>query len=267
MNQLQLPRPPVLPDDIEDDFVAPYFRWPRVERTCAAIAGPVDEAAHLRMHVPRTTPPQSWKQMRVVPVIDEFSPGTVVLLLNDANFPVELGQLLVAAEANIVGIASDESGLGAPKVDVLLGAVDDLTVWTGMTKQALSKYLGVSYSTVLSWRREKPERPRHRRIPTLLVLWSAVSGAQEEFGVEDAARMVWAAGKTEAGMPAIPADELADWLIDETSEANLPEFLSDDGYVAGTAVIPNIAQLTAAEERLHAALEAPQLESNYRASR
>jgi len=90
-----------------------------------------------------------------------------VLHLDDVNFPVELRRLLVGAAGHILGVPSDEADLGAPKVDVLLGAVDDLTAWAGMTKQGLAKYVGVSYSTVLSWRREKPARPRHRRIPTL----------------------------------------------------------------------------------------------------
>lgn len=90
-----------------------------------------------------------------------------MLHLDDVNFPVELRRLLVGAAGHILGVPSDEADLGAPKVDVLLGAVDDLTAWAGMTKQGLAKYVGVSYSTVLSWRREKPARPRHRRIPTL----------------------------------------------------------------------------------------------------
>lgn len=265
MSQLQLRRPAVSPDDLDtDDFAAPYFRWPRVERTCAAIAGAVDDAANVRVYVPHTTPPPAASPLRVV---TRFRAGTEVLHLDDVNFPMELRRLLVEAAGSVVSVASDEADLGAPKVDVLLGAVEDLTAWTGLTKQKLAKYVGVSYSTILSWRREKPVHPRHPRIPTLLTLWSAVSGALEEFGVEDAARMVWAAGKTGDGQPAIPADDLAAWLIDETSEANLSEFLTEDGYEAGTAPVADVEELTAAEGRLHAALEAPHVESDARAGR
>lgn len=256
MSQLQLPLPSVSTDDLEaDDFVAPYFQWPHVVRTSAAIAGAVDEVAQLRTYVSRTTLPHSWDPIRVLSVLDRFCVGPIVLRLDDANFQSDLRPLLRGAAGDIFATTSDEAELGAPKVDVLLGAVEDLTRWTGMTKHALSKYLGVSYSTVLSWRREKPERPRHGRIPTLLALWSAVSGAQEEFGADDTARMVWAAGRSEGGLPAIPADELATWLIDETSEANLSEFLTDDGYQAGAAPTPDVEELTAAEGRLHANLE------------
>lgn len=265
MSQLQVVRSSVS-EDLEDDFVAPYFSWPRVERTCAAIYGPVDEAAQLRVRQPSPTEVE-WKPVRALSVVDRFLVGNIVLRLDDENFPVELQRMLSGTMHNLLGLGRSDADLGAPKVDVLLGAVEDLTVWTGMTKQALSKYVGVSYSTVLSWRRERPSRPRHAHIPTLLALWSAVSGAQEEFGAEDAVRMVWAAGKTLDGLPAFPAEELANWIVDQTTEANLSDFLSDDGYVAGTAPVPDVEELAVAEGQLHAALEAPRAESDHRAGR
>ena len=241
--------------ELEDEFVAPYFKWPHVDRTFAPISESLNEAARLHFNPPHTTVPRAWKGMQVVSVVDKLYEGSFVLDLDDENFSDELGRMLSAGARELVVGTTDEVELGAPRIHVLLAAVDDLTAWTGMTKQSLSEFLGVSYSTVLSWRRERPERPRHQCIPTLLTLWSAVSGAQEEFGAEETARMVWAAGRTDAGLPAIPADELATKLLDETSEANLSEFLSDDGYGAGTAPVPDVQLLTAAEEQLHASLE------------
>jgi hypothetical protein len=94
-----------------------------------------------------------------------------------------------------------------------------------------------------------------------------VSGAQEEFGAEDAARMVWAAGRTDPGVPGIPANDLANWLVQETSEANLADFLAGDEYVAGTAPVPDVQELADAEGRLHAALEVRQAQSDQSAGR
>lgn len=265
MSELQVTRSSIS-QDLEDDFITPYFSWPRVERTCAPISGPVEEAAQLRFHHPARTFVQ-WHEFRTLAVVDRFMVGSVVLHLDDENFPVELQRMLTESVGDLLSLTGRSDDLGAPKIDVLLEAVENLTAWTAMTKQALSKYVGISYSTVLSWRRERPSRPRHRNIPTLLTLWSAVSGAQEEFGVEDAARMVWAAGKTDTGMPAIPASELATWLVQETSEASLADFLTDDGYVAGTAPVPDVQELAEAEGRLHTALEAPRAESDDTAGR
>jgi hypothetical protein len=267
MTQLQLSRSSAAPEnfDHDDDLASEYFRWRPTERTRAAIASALDEASRLPVHVARTTSPPSVPS-RVHPVIEKFVTSAIILHLDDANFLGELGRLLLAKSLPVLGEASN-ADLGAPKVGVLLGAVEDLTEWTGMTKQALSKYLGVSYSTVLSWRREQPSRPRHRRIPTLLALWSAVSGTREQFGAEEAARMVWAAGRTDAGAPAIPADELANWLVVQTSESNLADFLQDDGYVPGSAQLPDIEALAEAEARLHATLDVPTVESDDTAGR
>lgn len=267
MSQLRSSRSFLTSDEFDDDLAVEYLGWPRVERTCAAIAGPVEEAARLHIYVSHTKVPSAWTAIRAVPVVDRFSAGTFVLHLTDENFSVELERMSLVAGSGAVGTASDQSELGSPKVDVLLGAVNDLSEWTGMTKQALSKYLGVSYSTVLSWRRERPERPRHPGIPAVLALWAAISGAREEFGVEDAARMVWASGKSADGLPALGVDELAAWLVEKSSEANLSEFLAEDGYVAGSAPPLNVDELAAAEGELHVALERPLSESDHPAGR
>lgn len=241
--------------ECDEDLGFSFVKPPTHERTCAAIAGPVEELAAHRLFVSiATAPPVVWLTP-VLPVRHRFFAGSDVLLLDDTNFPDDLQRILIHSSGEGSSASAEDAELGSPRVDVLLEAVDDLTAWTGLTKQALAKYLGFSYSTVMSWRRERPERPRHPRISTLLALWSAVSGAQEEFGVEDTARMIWATGATDEGLPAVSADDLATWLVNEASEANLSEFLSEDGFEAGTAEVPAEDQLAMAEGRLHQSLE------------
>jgi hypothetical protein len=248
----QLPRPSMEFDDLdENDFGTTYFRWPRTERTCAAITGTVDVIGRIQFKVPRTTSP-SLPRMSLA-VYEQFVAGTEVLDLHEVSFTEKLGVLLKGWAP-----ADADADLGAPNVDVLLGAFSDLTSWLGVTKQNLARYLQISPSTVMAWRRERPAYPRHRSISTLLTLWSAVSGARDEFGAEQAVLMAWSSGRrTDAGVPALPASALADWLIKETSEANLADFLNDDGYQPGTAPLPTVEDLTAAEAGLHSTLNTP----------
>ncbi len=125
---------------------------------------------------------------------------------------------------------------GSPNAAVLLSAIKDLTAWMNLNQQQTATYLGISPQTVMAWRRERPKRPRHPQIPTLLRLWAAVSGAIEELGSTETLQLIWGSGsQTVRGVPNLAPDDLAEVLIDRADQASIARFDVDDGYTPATA--------------------------------
>lgn len=172
--------------------------------------------------------------------------------LTDIVLFVEPGvrQELVALEYEPPLPESDEPG--APSAGVLLRALTELMQRLSVTQDALARYVGIGPTTVMAWKRDQSIHPRHARIPALLSLWAAVSGAVEEFGEDETLRRVWASGKSGAA-PALPADELAEQLIAAADEAARDED-EDDGYDPATAAPLTTEEIAAGERELNTGL-------------
>lgn len=138
---------------------------------------------------------------------------------------------------------------GAPSAALLLDAVAALTAWLPLTQERLARYVGISPSTVMAWRRLPDVHPRHPHIPTLLRLWAAVSGARQEFGEAETSRLVWGSGSGSPALPALPSEELAEHLLAAAEEASLDAF-NDDGYTPGGATLMSVEEIEAGERGL-----------------
>lgn len=172
--------------------------------------------------------------------------------LTDIVLFIEPGvrQELVALEYEPPLPESDEPG--APSASILLRAFADLTQRLSLTQDNLARYVGIGPTTVMAWKRDRGIHPRHARIPALLSLWAAVSGAVEGFGEEETLRRIWASGNS-GGAPALAADELAQQLIAAADEAARDEE-EDDGYDSATAALLTTEELAAGERELSTGL-------------
>jgi len=170
-----------------------------------------------------------------------FEDLTAVLLGTEPR----LRQVLVALEYEP---APPEPG--SPSAALLLQAFSALAGWLSLTQDHLARYVGISPSTVMAWKREPDIHPRHAHIPVLLSLWAAVTGAFEEFGEAETLRRVWASGTgTTDGVPGLPADELAEQLIVAADEAARGDD-EDDGYDPATAALLTVEEIAAGEQNL-----------------
>lgn len=170
--------------------------------------------------------------------------------LTDIVLFVEPGfrQQLVALEYEPEPPENDEPG--APSAAVLLRAFAELTQRLSLTQDNLARYVGIGPTTVMAWKRERSIHPRHPRVPLLLSLWAAVSGAFEELGEAETLRRVWASGSGASdGLPGLPADELAEQLIVAADEAARDDD-EDDGYDPATAALLTTEEIAAGEQEL-----------------
>ncbi|MGQ0631963.1 MAG: hypothetical protein ACT4P1_13070 [Sporichthyaceae bacterium] len=117
---------------------------------------------------------------------------------------------------------------GSPEAALLLLAMRDVSTWLSMTQDQVCRYLGVSPSTVMAWKREPRVHPRHRRVPAVLRLWAALSGAREELGEEATARIVWT-HRQGTDVLGVTPEELAETLLSAADESSLAG-VDDDGY-------------------------------------
>lgn len=172
--------------------------------------------------------------------------------LTDVVVFVEPGfrQELVALEYEPPQPENDEPG--APSAGILLRAFGELMQRLSLTQDNLARYVGIGPTTVMSWKRDRSIHPRHVRIPALLSLWAAVSGAVETFGQDETVRRIWASGAS-GGVPALPADELAEQLIVAADEAARDED-EDDGYDPATAALLTTEEIAAGERKLSTGL-------------
>ncbi len=154
-------------------------------------------------------------------------------------------------EIELLGEESEEPG--SPSTSVLLRAVADLRAAMSLTQKQLATYIGLSPSTVMGWKRNRSLHPRHPQIPILLRLWSAVAGAQEELGSNEALRLIYASAHQPLG-GGPDAGALAEILIAAAEAASLAAFKDDDGYESTTATALTRVELEAEERELHTAL-------------
>lgn len=149
---------------------------------------------------------------------------------------------------DVVGDA-ENTEVGAPSTTLLVEAIDQLRAWLPIQQQDLARYVGISPSTIMSWKREAPRFPRHRSIPALLALRAAVVAARAEVGQEAAIGLIWARGE-KAGAPTVRPAELAETLLAAATEASNTAWLEDDGYVPGQSVVPSAEDLLEGETML-----------------
>lgn len=153
-----------------------------------------------------------------------------------------------------VKLAAQESAEpGSPSAAVLLRGVEELIAALSVTQKRLATFLGISPSTVMAWKRDLTVHPRHAQIPTLLRLWAAVAGAQEELGTDETLHVIYASPSRPLGEHA-DAEALAEALIVAVQASSLAAFETDDGYDSTSAPPLTLAELEAGERELRTAL-------------
>lgn len=178
--------------------------------------------------------------------------GTVVYVDTSAE-QEHVAAIATLHQASQAETDSDE--VGAASSGVLVEAFEALRGWLQMRQVDLAAYVGISPSTVMAWKREATRYPRHARIPALLTLWSAVAAARAELGAEGTSQLIWRSGR-DGYAPAVPADELAELLMEAASEASDGAWLADDGYISGESTMPSVDELYEAESQLAQGLAA-----------
>lgn len=137
---------------------------------------------------------------------------------------------------------------GAPTAALLLAALRELRTWMLLSQEQICQYLSISPSTVMAWKRERDIHPRHPQMSSLLRLWAAVAGAQEEFGEEGMQRLV-GPHRTHDGHFMMPPAELATLLLDAADEAGMAALVSDE-YDPEAPLRPSVAEIEAGEREL-----------------
>ncbi|MEP9362942.1 hypothetical protein ABLE68_08260 [Nocardioides sp. CN2-186] len=241
----------LLVDDI-DEYGDPCFRWPRRDQqTLPPLDAGFCDAAHIVIAWTPTNLP-NWTNLTAhvrnvyfAENIGELVEGSWIGFTFDAPDHRDLQGLADAVTAGLdLDYVSDTnsgadiaSEVGAPSSALLVEAVAQLRSWLSMRQQDLATYLRISNSTIMSWKREAPQYPRHPNIPALLSLWSALASARAELGDAATSQLVWNSG-TDNGAPAVPADDLIELLIGAATAASDAAWLEDDGYVPGQTPLP-----------------------------
>jgi len=180
---------------------------------------------------------------------------SVVIVVGDAVNMIPTGPPKqvrggVPAEDEIV-LLEESTESGAPSAALLSGAVRDLQSWLYLTQDQVCRYLRVSRSTVMAWRRDPGIHPRHAQIPLLLHLWAAVSGAREQFGGEATRQRIHQYG------PLTDRDHgpeaFAEVLLAAVDEASI-RALDESKFSAAAAWDVTAKELETAEEELSDAL-------------
>jgi DNA-binding transcriptional regulator YiaG len=229
-------------DDEQDSVLAlarPRRGWWQGEHTGSGVPGDVEFLS------------------RVVQVVDPTRPAKVlhpmiavyVVVGDDAILPEAIERLLGIVHS---GDELEESTeVGTPNAALLLNAVRHLQSGLHLTQDGVCEYIGISRSTVMAWKRSPAIHPRHPRIPLLLHLWAAVSGAREEFGDERTVQLVHQHG------PGTERDQgpeaLAELLLDSVEEASV-RALRDAEYSADLAQDLTVEEIEAREGELSDAL-------------
>ena len=185
-------------------------------------------------------------------IIERLDLTTVALALRPT-----IREILVALPIDL-SVPSDQQpdrpAPGAPSAHLLVTAVEELKESFAMTQEQLARYVGISPSTVMAWRRHPGVFPRHPRIPVLLQLWATVSEAREELSTDELARIVWGGRPSEGGVPGREAAELSEKLLEKVEEVGLARFSLQDDYDSKAPEARNLDEMARDEAALSVGL-------------
>lgn len=144
--------------------------------------------------------------------------------------------------------------LHAPSELISLKAFNELQQWMSMTQKQLAKVLGISTSTVMSWKRDAKVQPRHPGIPSLIRLWAAMAAAREELGETKTRQLLWGWHGSMPFKTRLDPEETANRLMEAAEESSRKALNETSGYSTAAKERVVLEDLELAELERHSKL-------------